>query len=51
MASYDFDSDCPSLFKGTDYFLCQETTELYIKHKGLNIWKIMVKGPTVIEKS
>jgi len=20
MASYDFDSDCPPLFKGTDYF-------------------------------
>jgi len=25
--------------------------ELYIKHKDLNLWEIMVKGPIVIEKS
>jgi len=51
MASYDFDSDCPPLFKGTNYFLWQETIELYIKHKSLDLWKIIVKGPIVIEKS
>ena len=51
MASYDFDSDCPPLFKGANYFLWQETMEHYIKHKGLNLWDIIVKGPIVIEKS
>ena len=25
--------------------------KLYIKHKGLDLWEIMVKGPIVIEKS
>ena len=25
--------------------------ERYIKHKGLDLWEIMVKGPIVIEKS
>ena len=51
MASYDFDSDCPPLFKGTNYSLWQETMELYIKHKSLDLWEIIVKGPIVIEKS
>ena len=51
MANYDFDSDCPPLFKSTNYFLWQETMERYIKHKGLDLWEIMVKGPIVIEKS
>ena len=51
MANYDFDSDCPPLFKGTNYFLWQETMERYIKHKGLDFWEIMVKGLIVIEKS
>ena len=51
MASYDFDSDCPPLFRGTNYFLWQETMERYIKHKGLDLWEIIVKGPIVIEKS
>ena len=51
MASYDFYSDCPPLFKGANYFLCQETMERYIKHKGLDLWDIIVKSPIVIEKS
>ena len=25
--------------------------ERYIKHKGLDLWEVMVKGPIVIEKS
>jgi len=33
MTSYDFDSDYPPFFKGTTYFLWQETMKLYIKHK------------------
>ena len=51
MASYDFDSDCPPLFKGTNYFLWEEAIEHYINHKGLDLWEIMIKGPIVIEKS
>jgi len=48
MASFDFDSNCPLLFKCTNYFLWQETMELYSKRKGL--WGIMIKGPIVIEE-
>ena len=51
MASYDFDSDCPPLFKGANYFWWQETMERYIKHKDLDLWDIVAKGPLVIEKS
>ena len=50
MTSYDFDSDYPPLFKGTNYFSRQETMERYIKHRGLDLWEIIVKGPIVIEK-
>jgi len=50
MASYDFDSDCPLLFKGTDYFLWQETMQLYIKYKDLELWEIMINGPIAIDK-
>jgi len=51
MASYDFDFDCPPLFKRTNYFLWQETMEHCINYKGLDLWEIMVKGPIVIKKS
>jgi len=51
MASYDFDSDCPPLFKCTNYFLWQEEVECYIHHEGLDLWEIIVKCPIVIEKS
>ena len=51
MASYDFDFNCPPLFKCTNYFLWQETMERYIKYKGYDLWEIMVKGPIAIEKS
>jgi len=50
MASDNFDTDCPPLFKGTNYVLLQETMELYIKHMGLDLWEIMVIGLIVIEE-
>ena len=50
MASYDFDSNCSPLFKGTNYFLWQETMQFYVKHKDLKLWEIMVYGPIVIDK-
>ena len=50
MASYDFDSDCPPLFKGTNYFLWQETMQVYIKHKDLELWEIKINGPITIDK-
>ena len=50
MASYDFDSDCPPLFKSTNYFLWQETMQVYIKHKDLELWEIIVNGPITIDK-
>ena len=50
MASYDFDSDCLPLFKGTNYFLGQETMQVYIKNKDLELWEIMINGPITIDK-
>ena len=51
MANYDFDSDYPPLFKGTNYFLWQKTMEHYIKHNDLDLWEITNKDLIVIEKS
>jgi len=51
MASYNVDSNCPPLFTGTNYFWWQEKMELYVKHKGVDIWEIIKKGPLIIEKS
>jgi len=50
MASYDFDSDCPLLFKGINYFLWQETMQLYVKDKDLALREIMINGPIAIDK-
>jgi len=50
MASYDFDSDCPPLFKGTNYVLWRETMQACIKHKDLELWEIMINGPITIDK-
>jgi hypothetical protein len=51
MVNYDFDSDCPPLFKGTNYVLWQETMQAYIKHKDLELWEIVINGPITIDKS
>jgi len=51
MTSCNLDSDCPPLFVGTNYFWWQEIMELYVKHKDLDLWKIIMNGPMIIEKS
>ena len=50
MASYDFDSNCPPLFKCTNYFFMVGTMQFYIKHKDRELWEIMVNDPIVIDK-
>ena len=50
MASYDFDSNCPTLFKVTNYFLLLKTMQFYINHKDLELREIMINGPIAIEK-
>ena len=51
MASYNLDSDCPPLFMGTNYFWWHEVMEFYVKHKDLDLWEIIKRGPIIIEKS
>ena len=51
MTSYNFDTDFPPFFKGTNYFWWHEIIELCILHKYLVLWEIIVKCPVVIKKS
>ena len=36
--------------KVLNYFLWQETMQVYIKHKDLELWEIMINGPITIDK-